>query len=71
MGPYSEDRQLRRAELISSIILNNANNPEVKSIWKKHLSSLAQNETEYYRRIATIYGDKKWNKSIGMQSLTL
>lgn len=69
MGPYREERQRRRAELIASILVNTSD-PEVKRIWTKHLTNLAGNEIDYNRRVAQVYGDKKWNQYIGTSSLT-
>jgi hypothetical protein len=70
MGPYSEERQTRRAELICSILVNNKNNLEVKRIWEKHFANLAMNEQQYNARVAALYGDKTWNQSIGTVLLT-
>lgn len=69
MGPYSGERQTRRAELIASILVN-TNDPEVKRIWNQHLDNLARTEDQYNARVAQVYGDKKWNQSIGTSSLT-
>lgn len=70
MGPYSKERQTRRAELIASVLVNNKNNPEVKRIWEKHLANLAMTEQRYNARVAALYGDKTWNQSIGTLLLT-
>ena len=71
MGPYSEEQQTRRAQLIASLLVNNANSPEVKRIWEQHLSNLATTEQQYNARVALLYGDKKWNQSIGTLLPTL
>jgi hypothetical protein len=71
MGPYSEEQQTRRAELIASVLVNNANSPEVKHIWEQHLANLATTEQQYNARVASLYGDKKWNQSIGTLLPTL
>ena len=70
MGPYSKEQQTRRAELIASVLVNNANSPEVKRIWEQHLANLATTEDEYNTRAVALYGDKKWNQSIGTLLLT-
>ncbi len=70
MGPFDFERQQRRAELIASILLNKKLDKDAKRIWKKHLANLAVTEDQYNARVADIYGDKKWNQSIGMLSLT-
>jgi len=60
MGPYSEERQLQRAEAIKFLLKNNPHLPEdYKSIWKKHLSNLALNETTYNYRVKAIYSNMK------------
>ena len=56
MGPYSEEKQLQRAEAIRFLLENNSHLPEdYKSIWKKHLANLALNETTYNYRVKSIY----------------
>ena len=56
MGPYSEEKQLQRAEAIKFLLENNPHLPEdYKSIWKKHLANLALNETTYNYRVKSIY----------------
>ena len=58
MGPYSEERQLQRAEAIRFLLDNNPHLPQdYKSIWKKHLSNLALNETTYNYRVNAIYSN--------------
>tara|TARA_B100001287_G_scaffold113676_2_gene95692 strand:- start:64 stop:273 length:210 start_codon:yes stop_codon:yes gene_type:complete len=58
MGPYSEERQLHRAEAIRFLLKNNPDLAEdYKSIWKKHLSNLALNETTYNYRVKAIYSN--------------
>jgi hypothetical protein len=71
MGPYSEERQTRRAELIASVLVNKVTSPEVKRIWEQHLANLATTEQQYNARVASLYGDKKWNQSIGTLLPTL
>ena len=70
MGPYSEEQQTRRAELIASVLVNNKLPMETKHIWETHLANLAVTEDQYNARVADIYGDKKWNQSIGTLLLT-
>ena len=70
MGPFSEERQMRRAEMIASILVNTSD-PEVKRIWNQHLDNLARTEEQYNARVALLYGDKKWNQSIGTLLPTL
>jgi hypothetical protein len=65
MGPFDFDRQQRRAELIASILLNKKLDKDAKRIWNTHLAKLAVTEDQYNARVADVYGDKKWNQSIG------
>ena len=71
MGPFDFDRQQRRAELIASILLNKKLDKDAKRIWNTHLAKLARTEDEYNARAVTLYGDKKWNQSIGTLLPTL
>ena len=71
MGPFDFDRQQRRAELIASILLNKKLDKDAKRIWNTHLAKLARTEDEYNARAIALYGDKKWNQSIGTLLLTL
>jgi len=66
MGPYSEELQTERAKAIQTVLLNKNNSKEVNRMWKHILDNLARSEEEYNRRIVALYGDKKWNQSIGM-----
>ena len=56
MGPYSETKQMQRAESIKYLL---DSNPQLclymKSIWKKHLNNLALNETTYNYRVKHVY----------------
>ena len=70
MGPFDFDRQRRRAELIASILLNKKLDKDAKRIWNTHLAKLARTEDEYNARAIALYGDKKWNQSIGTLLLT-
>ena len=70
MGPFDFERQQRRAELISSILLNKKLDKDAKRIWNTHLAKLARTEDEYNARAVALYGDKKWNQSIGTLLLT-
>lgn len=66
MGPYSEELQTKRAKAIQTVLLNKNNSKEVNRMWKHILDNLARSEQEYNRRVVALYGDKKWNQSIGM-----
>ena len=70
MGPFDFERQQRRAELIASILLNKKLDKDAKRLWNAHLAKLARTEDEYNARAVALYGDKKWNQSIGLDLLT-
>ena len=70
MGPFDFERQQRRAELIASILLNKKLDKDAKRIWNTHLANLARTDDEYNARAVALYGDKKWNQSIGTLLLT-
>ena len=58
MGPYSEEKQLQRADAIRFLLENNPSlSEDYKSIWKKHLSNLALNETTYNYRVKAVYSN--------------
>lgn len=69
MGPYSEARQLQRAEAIKKILENPKLDKMYKLIWKKHLDNLAINEDEYNARVRSVYSVvtprfKVWNSYV-------
>ena len=53
MGPYSEAKQLQRADAIEFLL---SNNPQLdfdyKCMWENKLRALASSETEYNLRLA-------------------
>ena len=59
MGPYSEAKQLQRAEAIGFLLDNNPQlDPVYRAMWENKLRALSQNEEEYNRRVVGIYKDK-------------
>lgn len=68
MGPWNEERQQRRRELLAGLLLNTNLSEDTKLIWTKHLNNLAQNEDEYNRRVANIYGGTAWSRYTGTYS---
>ena len=62
MGPYSEEKQIHRAESIKTLL---DNNPQIddymKSIWLKHAKNIALNEDEYNARVKAIFSNMKRN----------
>ena len=69
MGPYSDYAQQKRAERIASLLLR-LKDPDARRIWQCHLANLANNETDYNARVVELYGERKWNRYIGMLSPT-
>jgi len=56
MGPFSEQKQLERADSIKRLLETNPQMDDyMKSIWKKHAMNITFNEEEYNRRVKTIY----------------
>lgn len=56
MGPYSEAKQMERAEAIKRLLDTNPQlDPVYKSMWMKHLNNLALNETTYNYRVKHVY----------------
>jgi len=65
MGPYSDYAQQKRAERIATVLLK-CKDEDGKRIWRCHLANLANNETDYNARVVKLYGEKTWNRYIGM-----
>ena len=56
MGPYSEAKQLQRAESIQHLLATNPDlDPSYRAIWEKHLINLANNEATYNYRVKHVY----------------
>ena len=68
MGPYSEERQQRRRELLAGLLLNTNLSDDMKQVYERHLNNLAHNEEEYTHRVAQIYGGTTWNRYTGTYS---
>ena len=54
MGPFSENVQTHRAEMIASLLLNNKDK-DTQRIWEKHLRNLCKTENDYNARVVQIY----------------
>ena len=59
MGPYSEQRQLERAQAIIRLLENPELNADARRIWEKHLRNLSRNETTYNYRVKTIWTEMR------------
>ena len=54
MGPYSEETQQKRRNLLKLIIADPTISEDMKRIWKQHLNNLALDEDEYNKRVKEI-----------------
>ena len=60
MGPFSEERQIQRADAIGRLLRDNPDlDPLYKSIWERHLKNLSYTEAQYNDRVKTIYKNMK------------
>ena len=57
MGPYSEDRQYRRAAALGTAILEPGIDPDFRRIYEHKLIALARTEADYLERVARVYKD--------------
>ena len=56
MGPFSEQKQIERADSIQRLLDSNPQlDDHMKGIWLKHLRNLALTEDEYNKRVKEIY----------------
>lgn len=59
MGPYSEERQLRRAAAIQRVLDQPDLNPEARRIWTNHLRGLSRSEEQYNARVKALYTEMR------------
>lgn len=56
MGPFSEQKQIERADSIQRLLDNNPQlDDHMKSIWLNHQRNLCLNEDEYNTKVKEIY----------------
>lgn len=56
MGPFSEQKQMERADSIQRLLDSNPQlDDHMKGIWLKHQRNLCLNEDEYNKRVKDIY----------------
>lgn len=56
MGPFSEKKQIERADSIQRLLDSNPQlDDHMKGIWLKHQRNLCLNEDEYNKRVKDIY----------------
>ena len=58
MGPYSEQKQLERAEAIQGLLERTPSlDPIYRAMWKNKLQNISKSEEEYNYRVVGIYGN--------------
>jgi len=56
MGPFSEKKQLERADSIQRLLDSNPQlDDHMKGIWLKHQRNLCLNEDEYNKRVVEVF----------------
>jgi len=55
MGPYSEDRQYRRAASLGAVLLDTGIDPDFRRIYEQKLLALARSESVYLERVKQVY----------------
>lgn len=55
MGPYSEQRQLERAEAVARMLQQPQLSEWARNYWSKVAVNLAQNEAQYNARVVRLY----------------
>ncbi len=55
MGPYSEERQYKRAASLGSVLLETTIDPDFRTIYEQKLRTLARSESVYYERVKAVY----------------
>jgi len=62
MGPFSEQKQIERADSIQRLLDSNPQlDDHMKGIWLKHQRNLCLNEDEYNARVKAIFSNMKRN----------
>ena len=60
MGPFSEQKQLERADSIKRLLETNPQMDDyMKSIWAKHAMNISFDQDEYNRKVRAIYSTIK------------
>lgn len=65
MGPYSEQRQLKRAEAVARLLAQDNLSEWAKDYWSKVAMTLAQNEGQYNARVVHLYNEMRNNYTKG------
>jgi len=55
MGPYSEQRQLERAEAVARLLAQPNLDEWARNYWTKVAMNLSQNEEQYNARVVHLY----------------
>lgn len=62
MGPFSEEKQLERAEHLNRLIQDPSISPEARTMWEVHLRWLTWTQEDYAARARTIYAPWQLNE---------
>lgn len=65
MGPYSEERQYKRAANLGAVLLEPGIDPDFRKIYELKLRSLARTEEQYIERVKQTYRGLRWNPFTG------
>ena len=55
MGPYSEQRQLERAEAVAKVLANPNLNEWARHYWQRVAQNISMNEEQYNARVVALY----------------
>ena len=55
MGPYSEERQYKRAASLGAVLLDTGIDPDFRRIYEHKLRTLARSESDYNERVIAVY----------------
>jgi len=64
MGPYSEQRQLERAQTLERILSQDLTD-EARQMWTRHLRNLSRSEAQYNYRVRELYTQVKYHRTRG------
>ena len=58
MGPFSEKRQIERAEAVSRLLAHKDLSDWARNYWSGVLKNLAMSEDQYNQRVVQLYKDR-------------
>jgi len=59
MGPWSEERQLQRANNILKILEQDDLPSETRAMWERHLRGLSRSEAQYNARVVHLFTEMR------------